>query len=481
MASPATEEPHFRPKILWKEKTIYLQDKKPSPDEIKHVLTGERFTDCNEIALVKVMNPIYIDMRFFGLLWNKKQNLFPRKCSIDLSTLHCCLVLLFAWFNFFKYFAAYDSSDTYGSRLFRKISFQVIDLQFACGITSNVYYMQKNMPNFVMLWENYKIRHGGVPLATLRRNMLIRIISINLVAFLFTLAFVVALFLTNEKLFFEYHFPLLTRYGVTIPDWLLYIVSGLYTYITFAWMQSLIICICMNKNIREEFAELSSQFNTTVRGCKRTVSTRVRNSSSFPKETLGVHEQKNQTEQYRQRHLELCKLTSTFDDAISSYLLSIYLFSVPVIVIFIFILWGTDGNSAYESMVLITATVSSLLFYIIVIVSVTASSSALSSAVSVQERKLFSGLHSFFFCLWSAHPCVFTFSKTIESIFAGKESDRNPAFNRSDELLIGRRNICPGKRSYQHDQTSVPKHCFDVFTLVANTGYFPGVPSQSVQ
>ena len=103
-------------------KILTSEQKQEKNNEIKHALTNEAVTDHRDIEMVMVYHPIYISMTIFGLLWQGKDNIFRRKFYLfDLHTLHCCLVLLSAWFNAIQYFASYDGAHTYGTPLFKQI------------------------------------------------------------------------------------------------------------------------------------------------------------------------------------------------------------------------------------------------------------------------------------------------------------------------------------------------------------------------
>ena len=370
--------------ILLRERNKCADGKRENEEEIKHVLTGEGFSDYREIILIQVLNPICICMRIFGLLWTGRYNMFHgNRYSFDLCTLHCCIVLFFAWFLLFRNFAIYESTDKYGSELLRKICYQLIDLQFACGITSNVYFKQKHIPSFIKLWENYKIKHGGVSFAKIKRDNTIKLVTTNVIILVISVVLLTYGLIKEPEVFAEYHLQVMKRLNIPSPFWLVVLVTILYQYLAFAWLQSLLYCLCINKNLREEFEQLSSQFSQELEGNKRFSSFKMKNAKPYKTQNMRpLNDNKNPTEHYRQRYMELCTLVSTFDDVISSYLLSIYLFSVPVIVIFVYILWGFDDSSR-ESFMLFLSSIVCLIFYVVVVISVTASSSSLVTAVSV--------------------------------------------------------------------------------------------------
>ena len=355
--------------------------------DIRHVLTGEAFTNFEDVALVKVFHPIYISMAIFGLNWRGNKKMFSGKlCTFDWMTVHCCLVLLAAWFSVLQQFFAYEQSDTYGIKLFRKIFLHLINLQNACGITTNVYYKHKHIQPFVMLWENYKIKYGGVPFAKLRRNILMRLIPINVITMVSSIAFTTIILLINPLILQIYHLHFLVTRGIYVPVWLIVLFSMGYTYINLAWVQSFLFCLCLNKNLSEEFRQLSVQFSEDMHGLRR-VPSRLRSTLSQNKVVTTVCENKKQIEHYRQRHLELCKLVTAYDDVISSYLLSIYLFSIPVIILLAYALFAFTSDKSEESVILFLIPFTTLIVIICFVVSITASSSSINSAVSRNIHK----------------------------------------------------------------------------------------------
>ena len=212
---------------------------------------------------------MYICMRIFGLLWTGRYNMFHgKRCSFDLCTVHCCIVLLSVWFLVFRYFAHYDSTDKYGSELFRKISWQLSDLQFACGITTTVYFNHKHIPSFIKLWENYKVKHGGVSFAEMKRNILIRAVSINVMTIGLSFTCLIFGLIKEPEIVADTFLPALKRFNYDRPLWLVIVASVCYIYLAVAWVQPLIICLSVNKNLQEEFKQLSSQFSDEMQGTK---------------------------------------------------------------------------------------------------------------------------------------------------------------------------------------------------------------------
>ena len=383
MASTSIEEdrPFSRDFVTRNARTS--KDNSMKGEEIKHVLTGEAFTNFEDVAMIKVIHPIYISMRIFGLHWQIKKKMFNGKwCTFDCATVHCCLVLFSAWFFAIRHFAAYEQSDTYGSKLFRKLFLHLANIQIASGITANVYYKQKRIQPFILLWENYKIKYGGVPFGQLKRNIIMRLIPKNVLVILCCILSTTTILLLDPQLVATYHFQFLSKRDIDdVPVWLTVLFCVWDAYITMAWFQSFLVCLCLNKNLSQEFRQLSTGFSEDMHALRR-VPSRLRKFGSHNNQARVAHENKNQTEYYRQRHLELCKLVKAYDDVISSYLLFIYLFSIPLIILLIYALFGFDSDRPHDSKSLFMLPITTLIFYIYVVVSITTSSSSINAAVS---------------------------------------------------------------------------------------------------
>ena len=92
------------------------------------------------------------------------------------------------------------------------------------------------------------------------------------------------------------------------------------------------------------------------------------------------------TEKYRLRYQELCNLVSRYDDVISSFLLFLYLCSLPIIIFLLYAVSGFDDSRSEESPVEFLFSAITLIFFVFIIVSVTASSCSLSAAVSTSMQ-----------------------------------------------------------------------------------------------
>ena len=361
-------------------KIMTSEEKHEKNDEIKHALTGEAFTDHREIHMAKVYHPIHISMTIFGLLWQGKANMLRRKFNLfDLHTLHCCLVLLSVWINAIRYFASYDGSDTYGTPLFKQICTNIVQLQIAFGITSNVYFKHKHVPPFVLLLENYKLRHGGLPLTLMSKFLLKRVVFINLTVIIVSLVTIIIGIIKTPELFVDYYFPIAKRMHISVPFWFVILHTIWIVYLELSWLQALIFCFCTNKIMKEEFKQLSVEFDEEL--CKETTFTSRFTTNPMIPETHVSSPDSVRTEKYRLRYQELCNLVSRYDDVISSFLLFLYLCSLPIIIFLLYAVSGFDDSRSEESPVEFLFSAITLMFFVFIIVSVTTSSSSLSAAV----------------------------------------------------------------------------------------------------
>ncbi len=350
--------------------------------DIKHALqTEEGFASKQEPGMMYVMKPLYRAKAIFGLLWKTRKHMFEKKMStFDFCTVHSCIVILGTWLNVLRCFANYSGTDGYGAKLFGKICYHLADLQFACGISSHIYFKHKYIPAFVTMWEKYKIKHGGVPLKTLRRNVLVRLIPINIVFAVLFLGATATLVIKKRELITKHHMAFLEKLGITVPLWLITIYMCWYFYLALAWMQSLILSLCINTNLKQEFTEFASQLRADTQAMRGEQPKKLVDSQTTEYSSNALS--RGVIEHFRQRYIELCDLVARYDDVISSYLLFLYMFSLPAIIFLAYALTGLDKDS-HPDLTYFLISISSIVFYVSVLVSVTASASALTVAVSV--------------------------------------------------------------------------------------------------
>ena len=152
-------------------------------------------------------------------------------------------------------------------------------------------------------------------------------------------------------------------------------------------MQALIFCFCTNKIMKEEFKQLSLELDEEL--CKETTFTSRFTMNPMNPDTHISSTDSVRTEKYRLRYLELCNLVSRYDDVISSFLLFLYLCSLPIVIFLLYGVSGFDDRRSEDSPVDFLLSAISLMFFVFIIVSVTASSSSLSAAVSTSITQIF--------------------------------------------------------------------------------------------
>ena len=238
------------------------------------------------------------------------------------------------------------------------------------------------MQPFVLLWENCKLRHGGLPLALMRKFVLNRVVFINLSVVIVSIVCTAIATSKIPELFVDYYFAVAKRMNISVPLWFAILHIIWIVYLELSWLQALILCFCTNKLLKEEFKKLSSEFGEQL--CNETEFTPrfTMNPMSPNTSPVGVR-----TEKYRLRYLELCNLASRYDDVVSSFLLFLYLCSLPIIIFLMYAVSGFDDSRSEESPAEFLVSVISLMFFVLIVVSVTASSSSLSAAVSTFLRR----------------------------------------------------------------------------------------------
>ena len=168
------------------------------------------------------------------------------------------------------------------------------------------------------------------------------------------------------------------------PTWLKIICTTVHLYIVMAWLQSIIFMESMCYLLKHEFKQLSVQFFKAVHTDQLSIQF-ARNKSlqqmSIP-EGMSRRHNTFKVEQYRKRHMELYKLVVRLDKIMSSYLLFLYLYSVPIVVFLLYTLWDyrTDHD---KDVTLVLINVISLVFFVALLVSVTRAGASLGIAVSM--------------------------------------------------------------------------------------------------
>ncbi len=145
-------------------------------------------------------------------------------------------------------------------------------------------------------------------------------------------------------------------------------------YLTMAWVQSVLSCICWTHLLKEEFKKITEEMEETLNAVNNV-------QQDAERETRDTT---NSIEHHRMRHLELCRIVSKYDSGVSVYLLFLFLLSIPIIIILMYALGGLDRDVADvdDSSLSFWLSIIYLLFFVLVLVSVTVSGAALAEAVS---------------------------------------------------------------------------------------------------
>ncbi len=326
--------------------------------------------------MMQAMKPIYISMSFFGLFWRSKANWMRQKtCVVDMCTVHCCITITLAWLNVLKYFTAYSTTAKYGIHLFEKLGPHLLALQIACGITCHVYHKYLHGPVVFKLWEDYKLKYGGISLAAMRRHILVRVILTDTFFIFIQIIFFTLVLILRPKRILAVLLPLYERFAFMNEQAVITAFFILHAYLVLAWLQTSLFSMCVNHWLKEEFHQLTHDFSIEMEH-------KINHSQIENNENTAIDEKVNNIEQHRQRHMELCRIVSRYDSGISMYLLFLYMFSIPIVVLLMYVLWGLEVGTTHESYVSYYMSIGFLVFFLVILVATTVSASAIATAVS---------------------------------------------------------------------------------------------------
>ena len=313
------------------------------------------------ISVGQVMRPLFISLKCYGLVLREREGRVVQVC-----TFYCVCVMCLLWFNALRYFAAYIQPDSHGTRLFMKIVIHIWNLQCALSVTVFILVSYKHVGHFIQLWQAYKNRYGGVPSEKLKGFACRVAMSINIMMLSFA---VIGIALFSIKL------PSLTSIFLTpfsvqgpVPVWAAAIYFTFHYYMAFCWIQPNIVLVIICVLLKKEFQEFSSNFRSTL----VTPDSRGRPYCGGSSDIEG----------HRQRHLLLCKVTDTLDDMFSLFNLLTFLFDIPTICAFIFVLVKNEDLFAQD----VLALTASIVFFVIAlthVVSVTVAGASLCAVVSI--------------------------------------------------------------------------------------------------
>ncbi len=200
-----------------------------------------------------------------------------------------------------------------------------------------------------------------------------RVVSINIILiFLHILQGTVVTY-WKPKRFRQSLAPFYSYVPLISEDTYVILHTVLIAYLTIAWAQSVISCICWSYLLKEEFKEITEEFQGSLI------------VGPDAQKEAEVEQFRKNIEHYRIRHLDLCKSVCKYDSGVSVYLLFLFLLSIPIIIILMYALWGLDREIADvdDSLLSFWLSIIYLFFFVLVLVSVTVSGAALAEAVSI--------------------------------------------------------------------------------------------------
>ena len=358
-------------------------------------------TDDRRLELFKFLKPLYISVMCFGLMWK-----YPSG-KHGIITLQCSLVLLLGWTSAIKCFFHYDSSDTYGGNLFKKLVIHLWSIQMACGLTTFVYCKHKHIPFFINQWQRYKVRYGGVSWKVLGRYTYNTVVTVNVlllvsftVTFVLLMSFKPGFFITMINPSGKGNIKNMSTPTVTV-------MSLLHTYIILAWMQSGLFTCVLCYLLRREFKQITGKLRCVVQeyNKKSYHLTKISQngncldssalnfqlySHAHPAYQRGAPRASNRyednlgVEMYRKRHLELSNLCTELDDVLSTYLLFVYLLDIPIICFTIFGFFDQNGYTSDPTNAL--TGISGLIMFLSILLAVTMCAASLASSVSFTKH-----------------------------------------------------------------------------------------------
>ena len=350
---------------------------------IIHVLSDEPITANEELAITKAFNPIYISMMSFGLLWKSHKISSTEKCA-DGHTFHCIFMLLLLWCHAFQYVVLFDGKEKFDEMLILKLIGQKYSIQIALCFTAFVYFNHKHVPFFLRQWENYKLKYGGLPLTPMNKKVLRRIIGGNILFVLFFICVIQAhIFGSSDDYKYKSNLiPILklTRGRFRHIAEILY--GPLLFYIFIALLQTVLIVTGFCSLISKEFKQLSQEFADTVSKNSKIICSGMRrwNSQGTLQAPKRMRHNSYEVEQFRLRHLDLALLVARLDNIMHAFLLFLYLFTLPVIVLLLFGIGDAPGVM-FEDFATYFSALSGLLYMSTVIIWISNAGTSLANSV----------------------------------------------------------------------------------------------------
>ena len=331
---------------------------------IIHVLSEEPITADEELAISKALRPTYISLMCFGLIWKSQKRSSSKKCA-DCHTCFCIFMTVLLWCYALHHIVLFDGKVKFDVKLIVKGTTIIHALQIALCFTAFVYFNHKHIPFFLRQWENYKLKHGGISLALMRKHVSRRMIGGNIVLALFFMCLVVVhTFGTSENNKYKrYVIPLLSYTHGSSRKVLQYIWGPLVFYIFASLFQTVLVATTICSLLSKEFNQLSKEFAETVSKNSNFVYSGMQRWNSHghlqvPKTMTPIT---YEIEQFRLRHLDLVFLVARLDSVMHTYLLLLYLFSLPSIILLLFGM-GDAAGMMFEDLGTYISGVSGLIY-----------------------------------------------------------------------------------------------------------------------
>ena len=350
---------------------------------IVHVLSDEPITANEELAITKAFNPIYISMMSFGLLWKSHKISSTRKCA-DCHTFHCIFMFLLVWCYAFQYVVLFDGTEKFDEMLIVKLTGQIYSIQIALCFTAFVYFNHKHVPFFLRQWENYKLKHGGLPLSLMNKWVSRRIIGGNILFVLYFIC-VVTVQIVESSNGYKYKsllIPILKLTQGKFQQIAQFLYGPLLFYILLALLQTVLIVTGFCSLISKEFKQLSQEFADTVSKNSKIVYSGMQrwNSQGTLQAPKRMGRNSYEIEQFRLRHLDLALLVVRLDNIMHAYLLFLYLLTLPLIVLLLFGM-GDSREIMFEDFATYFCGLSGLIYMSTVIIWISNAGASLANSV----------------------------------------------------------------------------------------------------
>ncbi len=356
---------------------------------IVHVLNDQAIPGDNKCALLRIFQPISIGLMCFGLVW-KKPSSSGRNHVVDIHTVYCCFTLTVFWFAALHYCVLYGRQETFSGELVMKLVPHMFCVQYAACATAFVYFHNKHFLFFLRLWDNYKLKYGGVPLPFMRKHVFRRATVINCITFvLFSVYAVLTFVIPRGTRYEQSHRQLampLIKYVFQSQSYKLEVFYTVtHGFANMAFMQTIIVVTTICSLLAREFKQLAWELNYAISGTRHLPDQDSRAKLCHSEEDISLFYQKrshpNEVEQFRLRNVDLAYVVTRLDDALHGYLLFLYLIALPLVVLMLFGISGYREIMYENDPVTTLRGVVGVVCYTVIIASVGLSGTALAETV----------------------------------------------------------------------------------------------------